>query len=30
MRVTRHRLEDLTRLLGGKRSIPLQQAGSMT
>src|SRR5260370_24072899 len=29
MRVTRNGLEDLTRLLGGKRSIPLQQSGSM-
>src|SRR5258708_15779071 len=29
MRMTRNGLEDLTRLLGGKRSIPLQQSGSM-
>jgi hypothetical protein len=29
MRMARNRLEDLTRLLGGKRSIPLQQSGSM-
>jgi len=29
MRMTRHRLEDLTGLLGGKRSIPLQQSGCM-
>jgi hypothetical protein len=27
--MTRNRLEDLARLLGGKRSIPLQQSGSM-
>src|SRR5882724_9718254 len=29
MRMTRNGLEDLTRLLGRKRSIPLQQSGSM-
>src|ERR1700731_4140449 len=29
MRMTRNGLEDLTRLLGGKRGIPLQQSGSM-
>jgi hypothetical protein len=28
-RMTRNGLEDLTRLLGGKRSIPLQQSGGM-
>jgi hypothetical protein len=29
MRMARNGLEDLTRLLRGKRSIPLQQSGSM-
>jgi hypothetical protein len=29
MRMTRNGLEDLTRLLGGKRGIPLQQSGCM-
>ncbi len=29
MRMSRNSLEDLTRLLGGKRSIPLQQSGGM-
>src|SRR5712672_2889625 len=29
MRMTRNGLEDLTRLLGRKRSIPLQQSGGM-
>src|SRR5258708_657125 len=29
MRMTRNGLEDLTRLLRGKRSIPLQQSGGM-
>jgi hypothetical protein len=29
MRMARNRLEDFARLLGGKRSIPLQQSGGM-